>query len=107
MSAFKKRRLEGSAPSLGVATSKKARPSKVEKSTSKKPTAKPAPPPEPESSSEDDEAEGVGEEETSANGHRAEQSPIVGEEEPIVADEAKKTFADLGVREELCDSTLR
>ncbi|KAF1842224.1 DEAD-domain-containing protein [Cucurbitaria berberidis CBS 394.84] len=95
MSTFKKRKLNGTAPSPVVA------PPKTRPSSSKPSSQKPAlQRPEPEST--DDE---VAEEET--NTTDAHHSSPEAEDEPTTAggsSEAKKTFADLGVREELCDA---
>ncbi|KAL6711197.1 ribosomal RNA processing protein [Coniothyrium glycines] len=108
MSAFKKRKLNGSAASLTEAPPK-VKLAKVSKQPSKRPIAKPAPPPE----SESDHDEEVSEEEQEAedmNGTRlARKGDIVEEdtsaqEASSAATEPKKTFADLGVREELCDA---
>lgn len=63
----------------------------------KKP-AKPAPPPAPESSEDEEE-----EKEEEAPLESKNEEPAEGDATPK-ADEAKKTFADLGVREELCDA---
>ena len=110
MSAFKKRKLNGSTPSISAAPPK-VKPSKVSKLPSKKPTAKPAPPPEPESSDDEEHLEESDEEHDTANGenasengHGAAKTPDSEQGEPAAADEPKKTFADLGVREELCDA---
>lgn len=92
MSILKKRKLNTSdavAPPK-VKTAKGEHPAKTKK------PAKPAPPPAPESS--DDEAE-----EEEAPLESKNEEPTEGDAAPK-ADEAKKTFADLGVREELCDA---
>lgn len=105
MSGPAKRKLkEVGSVSTGASSKKK----KVQPSISaNKVAAKPAPPPEPESSDDDEEVDehedGTGneEEQGDASGSDAEE-----EAEPATAsaDEVKKTFADLGVREELCDA---
>ncbi|CAA9966414.1 atp-dependent rrna helicase rrp3 protein [Pyrenophora teres f. maculata] len=100
MPGLAKRKLkEVGSSATGASSSKKAR-------SSEKIAAKPAPPPEPESSDEEQEANGdeedTGEEdqgEASASGAEEEAEPAT-----TGADEVKKTFADLGIREELCDA---
>lgn len=96
MSILKKRKLNTSdavAP-LKVKTVKGEHPAKTKK------PAKPAPPPAPESSEDEAEEE---EEEEEAPVENKNEDPTEGDATPK-ADEAKKTFADLGVREELCDA---
>ncbi|CAO2648153.1 Nn.00g090750.m01.CDS01 [Neocucurbitaria sp. VM-36] len=101
MSAFKKRKLNGAAPS-SVPAPLKSRPSASE------PPSKKAAPKRAESSDDNDVED---EEETSTNGEKR-SSPEVedtNEVEPTAPGvdsnaEPKKTFADLGVREELCDA---
>jgi ATP-dependent RNA helicase DDX47/RRP3 len=96
MSILKKRKLNTSdavAPPK-VKTVKGEHPAKTKK------PAKPAPPPAPESSEDEAEEE---EEEEEAPVENKNEDPTEGDATPK-ADEAKKTFADLGVREELCDA---
>lgn len=92
MPGFAKRKRPEDAPVAAAASSKKVRPSNA---PAKKVVAKAAPPPEPESS--DDDAEDENSAEVAASGEDTEAATTG-------ADEAKKTFADLGVREELCDA---
>ncbi|KAF1936383.1 DEAD-domain-containing protein [Clathrospora elynae] len=98
MPGITKRKLAEGATS----SSKKARPSKLPN------TKLPATPAEPESSDDDDEEEDdiedEDEEEQDANGENSGKTlgEVVRDSSP--ADAAKKTFADLGVREELCDA---
>ncbi|RMZ71547.1 hypothetical protein GMOD_00006672 [Pyrenophora seminiperda CCB06] len=80
------------------------------KKKTKKVAAKPAPPPEPESS-HDDSDEASEDEEDAGSEEEQEESSVSGAEEETEpatasadADQVKKTFADLGVREELCDA---
>jgi ATP-dependent RNA helicase DDX47/RRP3 len=114
MPGFKKRKLNEDAPTIASASSKKVRASKT---PDKKTSVRPAPPPEPESSDDDDNEEVDDGEEDNANGESSgtDQKAVVRdssheeENEPaatgaVEADEPKKTFADLGVREELCDA---
>lgn len=106
MSAFKKRKLSGNVPLPGAAPPKVR--SASSKPASKKPPVKHAPQPEPESSEEDEvaEEEDQEEDESATNGNNAVRSlsPEEREFSKAAADEPKKTFADLGVREELCDA---
>lgn len=105
MSGFAKRKRPEDAPVAAAASSKKVRPSNA---PAKKAVAKTAPPPEPESS--DNEEEEVGREGDSSDDAEDQKSAKIpaseeeGEAATAGADEAKKTFADLGVREELCDA---
>lgn len=120
MSAFKKRKLNGATPSLGNAPPK-VRPSQGAKPPAKKPAAKPAPRQAPESS--DDDEDSINEEAAITNGKSTESngksavsegkstpsngnapSTSLDEATAADADAATKTFADLGVREELCDA---
>lgn len=98
----KKRKLDGNAPAP-VATAAKSRPGKQSASALRaskhipKSLAKPTPAPEPvddESSDEDEEEE----EEEKDNATEQAQNGATGDEV------AKKTFADLGVIDSLCDA---
>ncbi|KAF1959708.1 ATP-dependent rRNA helicase RRP3 [Byssothecium circinans] len=101
MSALKKRKLNGGAPALGVKApkvrpvQKTIRPSK----SSSKPIPRKAPESEPESeSSEEEDVEEEQEEEK-----RDTEEPS-GVDNVASAEPSKKTFTDLGVREELCEA---
>ena len=105
MPGFAKRKRHEDAPVAAAALSKKARPSNA---PAKKVVAKPAPPSEPESSDDDEQVE---EEEGDSSDDAEDQSSAKApapeadtEAATTGADEVKKTFADLGVREELCDA---
>jgi ATP-dependent RNA helicase DDX47/RRP3 len=90
MPGLSKRKRKDDAPATGVSPKK----IRSEKSASK-PASKPAPPPAPESSDEEETANptnGEGQDEEAATA-------------TATADEPKKTFADLGIREELIDAT--
>lgn len=103
MPAFKKRKLDAGAAPSGSAQPK-VKLAKSSRSTSNKPVAKPAPPPASESESdEDDEVSEEEQEPTVQNGEDTAADSSKGENAPS-SDEPKKTFADLGVREELCDA---
>ncbi|KAF2644953.1 DEAD-domain-containing protein [Massarina eburnea CBS 473.64] len=97
MSTIKKRKLTGNAPSLDV-KSKKTKPSN-QSTRPAKPSSKPIPrkasEPQSESESSEDEGEDVEQEV---------QIEHVSVEAGNGVEEAKKTFADLGVREELCEA---
>jgi ATP-dependent RNA helicase DDX47/RRP3 len=101
MPGLKKRKLNEDASSRSAASS-----SKKSKVPEKRVSAKPAPPPAPATESSDDEdevevEEGVDAEEDAADTTAEGEA----EEEAAAADaEPKKTFADLGLREELCDA---
>ncbi|KAI8937303.1 ribosomal RNA processing protein [Plenodomus lindquistii] len=105
MPAFKKRKLD--APTS--ASLSKSKSAKTPKPTPKATASKRAPAPEPESSEEDEEddqdegknsaAGAVSDRDTSPDDEVATSTTAVAEPEA-----AKKTFADLGVREELCDA---
>ncbi|KAH8704466.1 ATP-dependent rRNA helicase RRP3 [Phaeosphaeriaceae sp. PMI808] len=117
MSTFKRRKLNGenssSRPTLAETSSRITKPTSTKarakpSSSTTKPTAKRAPPPESESESTDDEAESEELEEEDAKSNIGPEA-LSGEDEaqePAAkgADEPIKTFADLGVREELCDA---
>ncbi|EMD89346.1 hypothetical protein COCC4DRAFT_195819 [Bipolaris maydis ATCC 48331] len=103
MPGFAKRKRTEDARVATASSSKKARPSSA---PPKKVVAKPAPPPEPESSDDDEEE---GDEDGSENAEDQNVANSSGSEQEAEAatagaDEARKTFADLGVREELCDA---
>jgi ATP-dependent RNA helicase DDX47/RRP3 len=92
MPGLSKRKRKDDAPATGVSPKK----IRSEKSASK-PASKPAPPPAPESSDEEETANptnGEGQDEEAATATAT-----------ATADEPKKTFADLGIREELIDAT--
>ncbi|KAF7443930.1 ATP-dependent rRNA helicase rrp3 [Pyrenophora tritici-repentis] len=101
MPGLAKRKLkEVGSSATGASSSKKAR-------SSEKIAAKPAPPPEPESSDDDEEVNEDEEDGGAEKDQDKSSAPDAEEEaEPATtgADEVKKTFADLGVREELCDA---
>lgn len=78
----------------------KSKPAKGEHPAKTKKPAKPAPPPAPESS--EDEAEEAEEEAVEAVEQK--DGDTVNGDATQPAEVAKKTFADLGVREELCDA---
>lgn len=104
MPGFAKRKRNEDAPAaVAASSSKKVRPSNA---PAKKAAAKPAPPPEPESSDDDEEEQE--EDGSDSAGYQSAASHPASEGEADAptagADEAKKTFADLGVREELCDA---
>lgn len=106
MPGFAKRKRHEDAPVAAAALSKKVRPSNT---PAKKVGAKPAPPPEPKSSGDDDEQveEGEGDSLDDVENQSSAKAPAPEadtEAATASADEAKKTFADLGVREELCDA---
>jgi ATP-dependent RNA helicase DDX47/RRP3 len=88
MPGLSKRKRNDDAPATGVSLKK----IHSEKSASK-PASKPAPPPAPESSDEEETA-------NPANGEGQDEEAAT-----ATADEPKKTFADLGIREELIDAT--
>lgn len=103
MPGFAKRKRTEDVRVAATSSSKKARPASA---PAKKVVAKPAPPPEPESSDDDEEE---GDEDGSDNSEDQNVANASGSEQEAEAamagaDEAKKTFADLGVREELCDA---
>ncbi|KAF2852918.1 DEAD-domain-containing protein [Plenodomus tracheiphilus IPT5] len=107
MSAFKKRKLNGNTPLSGAAPPNGKR-AKTEKPTPKPAVSKRAPAADPELSedeeNEEDEHEGQPDETIPARdvNSDAEAEPSTSTAvEPVVP---KKTFADLGVREELCDA---
>jgi len=106
MSGFAKRKLNeiGSSTTGASSSKKKARTSIPEKLSAKKVAA---PPPEPESSDDDEEVHEDGED-TRSEEDQGKESGSDAEEDAhpatASADEVKKTFADLGVREELCDA---
>lgn len=132
MSEFKRRKLNGGKPASSATQDRKSfKSSKAQSLPQKKPSAKrppPPSPPQPESESEDGEEDVTGESSDEAeeevatitrakngssskaqngsNGVEAEQDSDVEAEAPSskAAEEPKKTFADLGVREELCDA---
>ncbi|OAL00331.1 ATP-dependent rRNA helicase RRP3 [Phaeosphaeriaceae sp. SRC1lsM3a] len=127
MSEFKRRKLNGGKPAPGATQERKPlKSSKSHTLPAKKPSAKRPPPPSPsqsesESAENDDEdaaEESSGEEDEEVTTvARAKKGPIengkadsnavesdVEEATPKAAEEPKKTFADLGVREELCDA---
>lgn len=92
MPAFKKRKIDTPAHTAETLRSKDPKRSERPAKTIAKPTQRKAPEPEPESSGDDAE---VGEEEVDEKEEAA----------PTDAGEiSKKTFADLGVREELCEA---
>ncbi|KAF2747966.1 putative ATP-dependent RNA helicase [Sporormia fimetaria CBS 119925] len=100
MSALKKRKLNSS--SLGAAAPKvkpykQAAPPKAARSISK-PASKPAPPPQPEQFESSEEEEELEEEAHSDDEAQEDQNGASGEQA------AKKTFADLGVIESLCEA---
>lgn len=111
MPAFKKRKLEDSADMARAGGTKSAS-SKVRKGpypAPKKPISKPAPP-EPSSDEESDEPEQADDirEDQASLADNIEGGSDAGEGGPVnngtESNEPKKTFADLGVREELCDA---
>ena len=91
MSALKKRKVSASAPAVDVAPS---RPSKSAKSAKPAKPTKPAEPSAPETSDDDDDHD----EQDAA----ADSTPAA--DDVPASDTPTKTFADLGVREELCDA---
>lgn len=110
MSSIKRRK-------IGEA-SRSERPSKVVKSSSKREFKKKAPPPEPESSESDDQDEDeidgavakMGGKTAEHNREDATRNTTTDDADetatgaPNPSDQVAKTFADLGVREELCDA---
>lgn len=99
MPSFKKQKLSGSAPSLDSAAHKSKQP---ESSAPAKSILKPAPRKEPEpehESSEDEDNEELDEDAEVEE----EQDEVTQGDDPAGA-VAKKTFADLGVRDELCEA---
>jgi ATP-dependent RNA helicase DDX47/RRP3 len=110
MPGFKKRKLNESAPTMGNAESSTSAPPR------KRPSVRPAPPPQPEPIEHDSASEGsekdVASEPISGSESNNGEDDHDGDEEQETAlngaettsDEPKKTFADLGLREELCDA---
>ncbi|KAI4711177.1 ribosomal RNA processing protein [Alternaria sp. Ai002NY15] len=112
MPGVTKRKLHADATTAAGASSKKVRPSNA---PAKKVQKKPAPPPESESGDDDDaeerdstdaeEAQDVVDDSSSKDQARpSTTADATSEEAQPAANEPKKTFADLGVREELCDA---
>ena len=100
MPSFKKQRLNSHAPSSVSAAykSKQAKSTASAKSTST-PSRRKEPVPEPVSSDEDEEPEG-----TNVDVESEEERDEVAANEKPADQVAKKTFADLGVRDELCEA---
>ncbi|KAI4700628.1 ribosomal RNA processing protein [Alternaria sp. BMP 2799] len=112
MPGVTKRKLHADATTAAGASSKKVRPSNA---PAKKAQKKPAPPPESESGDDDDAEEREstdaeeGQDVVGDSSSKDEAGPsttldATSEEAQPAANEPKKTFADLGVREELCDA---
>ncbi|KAH9877121.1 ribosomal RNA processing protein [Plenodomus lingam] len=101
MSSFKKRKLDGNTARTD-AGQLNGRSNKSQKLSQKKSAPKRAPEPEPESSDKEEEEDDEDVEDVEDEGHAMDAGPI--ETTTAQADVAKKTFADLGVREELCDA---
>ncbi|RYN41948.1 ATP-dependent rRNA helicase [Alternaria arborescens] len=99
MPGVTKRKLPKDAAVAAGASSKKARPSNA---PAKKVQKKAAPPPESEPSESDRDSTDDGEEEDVAEDNTAEEE--AGSSTTAIADAPKKTFRDLGIREELCDT---
>ena len=112
MPGVTKRKLHADATTAAGASSKKVRPSNA---PAKKVQKKPAPPPESESGDDDDASErdstdaqedqdAVGDVSSNAEAGPSTTADATSEEAQPSTNEPKKTFADLGVREELCDA---
>ncbi|KAI4959189.1 ribosomal RNA processing protein [Alternaria arbusti] len=112
MPGVTKRKLHADATTAAGVSSKKVRPSNA---PAKKVQKKPAPPPESESGDDDDAEERdstdgeevqevVGDSNSKDEAGPSTTADTTNEEAQPAANEAKKTFADLGVREELCDA---
>jgi ATP-dependent RNA helicase DDX47/RRP3 len=98
MSAFKKRKVSASAPAVDVAAARPSKPAKSAKPAKPAKHTKPAEPTAPETSDDDD---------ADADEQDAEQDAAEADaatDDAPAAAAATKTFADLGVREELCDA---
>lgn len=113
MPAFKKRKIENGAQLARTPGSKEypfkpSKASKFSKGPSKKVIAKPAPSPRPSDEDESEASEEEIEGDTTNGVQDIEESSSEAGDEPTnngaESNEPKKTFADLGVREELCDA---